>query len=157
MKDPAFQEEAYFQGNHCFGCSPDHPQGLRIKSYWDDNESVCTFQPEPYYSAGWPQVAYGGMIASLIDCHCTCTAIAEANRQLAPGQPAQYWFASVNLKVDFLSPTSLDRPMELRARIVEKHEKKMRVICTVNSGGKETARGEVTAVRVPAAGGPGTQ
>ncbi|MFC6979328.1 hypothetical protein [Microbulbifer taiwanensis] len=35
-------------GNHCFGCGPDNDRGLRIKSYWsDDDRTHCDFTPNP--------------------------------------------------------------------------------------------------------------
>lgn len=154
MTEPAFQDTAYMQGNHCMGCAPESPGGLRIKSRWVGDESVCVYHPEAHQTAGWPTVVYGGLIASLIDCHTVCTAIAEANRETPPGGRGQYWFASVKLNVDFLRPTPVGKAMELRARIVENSGRKMRLTCSVFSEGLETARGEVTAVRVPSGGGP---
>jgi acyl-coenzyme A thioesterase PaaI-like protein len=159
MDAKAFQEEPYFQGNHCFGCSPDNAKGLQIKSRWEGEESVCTYQADADQCAGWPHVMYGGLISSLIDCHCVCTAIAAYNRDAARsgGTQAQYWFASVSLKVDFLKPSPVDQPVTLRARIKELGEKKGIITCSVFSNGQETARGEVVAVRVPAGAGPGAK
>ncbi len=157
MDPRAFQDEAYFQGNHCFGCGPDNAAGLRMKSYWDGDEGVCSYRPEPHQCAGWPHVTYGGLIASLIDCHTVCTVIAAYNRDAAPDEVGRHWFASVSLKVDYLAPTPIDRPLALWARIREMGEKKALVSCSVYSGDQETARGEVVAVRVPAGGGPGAR
>ena len=38
--------------NLCFGCGADNNLGLHIKSYWQDDESVCIYQPEPHQTAG---------------------------------------------------------------------------------------------------------
>ena len=54
-------------------------KGLQIKSYWDGDETVCTFTPRSYHTAV-PGYVYGGLIASLIDCHITGTAAAAAYR-----------------------------------------------------------------------------
>ena len=47
--------------------------GLQIKSYWDGDETVTRFTPRPQHTA-IPGYVYGGLIASLIDCHSTGTA-----------------------------------------------------------------------------------
>jgi hypothetical protein len=79
MERAAFQDQ--ITDNFCFGCGPTNQQGLRIKSYWDGpNESICTYQPESHQNAGSKQFLNGGIIATLIDCHCICTAIAYAYR-----------------------------------------------------------------------------
>jgi len=153
MKTRAFQEEPYFKGNHCFGCAPDHPLELRIQSYWDDDESVCTWQPGKEHTAGWPGVMYGGTLASLIDCHCTCTAIAAENEGKPPGMESR-WFASVSLKVEYLKPTLVNKPVNLRARFIERSGRKAILSCSVFSEGVKCVRGEVVAVKVPAQAGP---
>ena len=154
MEELAFQDAPYMAGNCCLGCSPGHPNGLQIKSFWDGEDSVCDWQPGPEHTAGWPNVLYGGTMASLIDCHCVCTAIAAAHRQVGTN-PVPTWFATVSLQVDYLKPTPLDQPVQLRARLAEFTGKKAVITCSVFSGGEECARGTVTAVRVPAKAGPG--
>ena len=63
-------------GNHCFGCGPENDLGLRIKSYWDGkNQSICRFIPEKHHCAGPAEYLNGGIISTIIDCHCICTAI----------------------------------------------------------------------------------
>ena len=71
-------ERTYFQdglhGSHCYGCGAWNDKGLRIKSFWDGDESVCIYQPEPYHAAMPPDVMNGGTIAAIIDCHGQCSA-----------------------------------------------------------------------------------
>jgi hypothetical protein len=62
---------------HCCGCGKNNPHGLRLKSYWRDGEAVAHFTPQPHHVAV-PGFVYGGLIASLIDCHATGTASAAA-------------------------------------------------------------------------------
>ena len=66
----------------------------------------------------------------------------------------KYWFATASLKIDFLKPTPMDKPVQLRAKIKEMHEKKAVVKCSLYSENEECVRGEVLAIRVPAAAGP---
>lgn len=110
----AFQDDVYFKGNHCWGCGNENPDGLNIKSYWDGNESVCTWKPEDFHTAGWPHALYGGIISGIIDCHCMCTIIAEyyKNKNTEEKESHKYWFATGSMKVDFLKPTPVNKPFQ---------------------------------------------
>ncbi|MDQ5822872.1 MAG: PaaI family thioesterase [Chloroflexota bacterium] len=135
----------------CYGCGPANPEGLRIKSHWseDSSEVVCRFEPQPQYNAGFPNVMYGGLVASLIDCHSIWTAIAWTYREEGRehGSAPSISYVTGTLNVRFLKPTALDRPVTLRARVTQLQPRKALVECSLYSGDEETARGEVTAVR----------
>jgi acyl-coenzyme A thioesterase PaaI-like protein len=137
--------------NHCWGCGTLNPQGLHIKSYREGDGTVCRFQPSPHHAAGPPHVLNGGIIAALIDCHSICTAIADsyraAGREL--GSDPHLWAVTASMKIDYLAPTPIDAPMELRAKVRESKGRKRVIDCTVRSGGRECARAEVVAVEVP--------
>ncbi|MGH7720161.1 MAG: PaaI family thioesterase [Gemmatimonadaceae bacterium] len=150
MDHLSFQDQ--IPNNQCWGCGPQNVSGLQIKSYWDGDESVCIYVPQPHHMAGPPNVLNGGIIASLIDCHCVCTAIAAAYRSEGRelGRAPLIWYATGSLHVSYVRPTPITAPVELRARIVERSGRKTRLTCTLASGGEECARAEVTAVRVPA-------
>lgn len=139
--------------NHCWGCGTLNPRGLQIKSYAEGDETVCRLRPGPEFMAGPTHVVYGGLVAAVFDCHCVCTAIADAYR--AAGRPLGseplLWCVTASLRVDYLAPTPIGEPMELRARVREAKGRKRVVEATLRSGGKETARAEVIAVEVPAA------
>ncbi len=139
--------------NHCYGCGADNPRGMQIKSYWDGDETVCTYTPRPEQSAGPLQYLYGGTIASLIDCHSVGTAIANYYRREGRGigEGEAIWCVTGRLTVNYLAPTPIDRDVTLRASIDECHAKKTIVKCRFFSGDTQTAEGEVIAVRVPPA------
>ena len=141
--------------NHCWGCGTLNPRGLHIKSLVDGDESVCTFTPSPDHMAGPTTVLYGGIIAAVIDCHSVCTAIADAYRAAGQdiGTEPHRWCVTASLRIDYLAPTPIDRPVELRARVREASGRKRVVECTMRSGGLEVARAEVVAVEVPAGWG----
>jgi acyl-coenzyme A thioesterase PaaI-like protein len=140
-------------GNGCWGCGPDNPGGLHVKSYLEGDESVCRFQPSPHHVAGPPHVVNGGIIAAVIDCHTVVTAIADAYRLAGRevGTGPQLWAVTAKLQVEYLAPVPIDQPMELRARVRERRGRKRVIECTLRSGGRECARAEVLAVEVPAA------
>ena len=123
---------------------------MQIKSYWDGSESVCIYKPRPEQCAGPTLFVYGGTIASLIDCHCVGTALAHQyeleHREIGTEPPI--WCVTGSLSVDYLAPTPIDKPIELRARIVESAGKKTILKCTLSSDGRTTAEGEVIAIRV---------
>ncbi len=149
MSDVAFQD--LLPGNHCWGCGPDAKDGLKLRSYWDGDETVCTWTPRPEFAAGPRHILYGGMIGSVIDCHSIWTAIAEAykleGREVGSGPVI--WYATASLHVTYSKPTPIDQPLTMRARVTEMVRRKALVSCSLVSGGIETATGEMVAVRVP--------
>lgn len=150
MSNKAFQDYYPDQLNYCYGCGRLNEHGLHIKSYWDGDESVCRFEPQPYHTA-IPGYVYGGLIASLIDCHATGTASAAAYR--AEGRPMDsepaLRFVTASLHVDFVRPTPLGVPLEVRANVKEIKGRKVVMSATLSANGEVCAKGEVVAVRMP--------
>lgn len=147
---PAFQE--YYPDNVavCYGCGRLNEQGLHVQSFWDGEEAVCTFHPKPYHTA-IEGFVYGGLIASLIDCHSTGTAAAAAYRTEGREMdtlPARR-FVTASLQVDYLKPTPIEGPLELRSRVKEIRGRRIVVTTTLSVEGELCARGEVVAVRLP--------
>lgn len=135
----------------CYGCGPANMAGLRIKSYWSEDgaEVVCRFQPRAEQNAGFPNVMYGGLVASLIDCHSIWTAIAWTYRAEGRehGSLPAISYVTGSLNVRYISPTALDTPVLLRARVTELQPRKALVTCSLYSRDRESAHGEVVAVR----------
>lgn len=146
---PSLQER--IPRNHCWGCGPENADGLQLKSYPHGDGAVATWQPRAPYFAGPTHVLNGGVIASLIDCHSVCTAIADFYRaeDREVGSAPDIWCATASLSVSYLRPVPLDAPVTLRAHVVGRDGRRATVACTLESNGKECARGEVVAVRVP--------
>jgi acyl-coenzyme A thioesterase PaaI-like protein len=150
MTEIAFQDHYPDDLAHCYGCGRLNEHGLQIKSYWEGEESVCHFRPRDYHTS-IPGYAYGGLIASLIDCHATGTASAAQYRRIGRpmGSEPAIRFVTASLKIDFLRPTPIDRTLVLRGRVKEIKEKKVVVEVFLDAGEQECARGEVVAVRMP--------
>jgi acyl-coenzyme A thioesterase PaaI-like protein len=150
MPQKAFQDYYPDHLAHCYGCGRLNEQGLQIKSHWDGDETVTTYTPKPYHIA-IPGYVYGGLIASLIDCHGTGTAAAAAyraeGREMDSDPPLRFLTAS--LKVDYIKPTPLGIPLEVRAKIKEVKGRKVVVSSKVIAKGEVCAQGEVVAVQVP--------
>lgn len=149
MDQQAFQDKFPDEGTHCFGCGRSNEHGLQIKSYWSGDEAVCTWQPKDYHLAA-PGVFNGGIIATIIDCHCVCTAIASAYRAEGReiGTKPSIWYVTALLQVTYIRPTPMNGPVVLRARVKEMKERKTIVICSLFAKEQECAHGEVVAVRV---------
>jgi acyl-coenzyme A thioesterase PaaI-like protein len=150
MSEKAFQDYYPDHFSHCYGCGRLNEHGLHIKSYWDGDESTCTFDPRPYHMAT-PGYVYGGLIASVIDCHCTGTAAAATYRAEGRAMDTEppVRFVTASLHVDYLRPTPLDIPLEIRARVKEVTGRRVVLAATVSANGKVCARGEVVAAPVP--------
>jgi len=135
---------------HCYGCGKLNEHGHQIKSYWDGEESVCHFIPGPYHIA-IPGYVYGGLLASLIDCHGTGTAAAAAYRaeQRAMDTEPALRFLTASLHVDYLKPTPLGIELEIRGRVKEIKGRKVVIEEWIVANGIVTVRGEVVAVQVP--------
>ena len=150
MVQKAFQHYYPDQLSHCYGCGRLNPEGLRIESYWDGDESVCEFTPKPHHTA-FPGYVYGGVIASLIDCHGTGTASAAAYR--AEGREMDTLpylrYVTGSLHVDFLKPTPIGGTLMVRASVTEIKGRKVVVKAQLHAGGQVCARGEVVAVKIP--------
>jgi acyl-coenzyme A thioesterase PaaI-like protein len=149
MTQKAFQDYYPDHLSHCYGCGRLNEHGLHIKSYWDGEESVCTFYPKPYHTAV-PGYVYSGLIASLIDCHCTGTAAAAMYRQEGRGMDTepQLRFVTASLHVDYLHPTLVGIPLQVRASVREIKGRKVVVAAKLLANGEVCARGEVVAVQI---------
>jgi acyl-coenzyme A thioesterase PaaI-like protein len=150
MTTKAIQD--YYPDNysHCYGCGRLNEHGLQIKSYWGDDETVATFRPRPYHTA-IPGYVYGGLIASLIDCHGTGTAAAAAYRAEGRemGSEPALRYVTASLQVDYVRPTPIDKSLELRAHAIEIKGRKVVVEVSLSAGGEVCARGTVVAVQLP--------
>ncbi len=147
---PAVQDHYPDDVAHCYGCGRLNPKGLQLKTRWEGDETVARFRPRPEHTA-MPGFVYGGLIASLVDCHAMGTAAAAAERAAGRdvGEAPAPRFVTAMLKVDYLRPTPHGPELEVRGRVRELGARKAAVEVTVAADGVVTARGEVVAVRLP--------
>jgi len=129
----------------CYGCGVSNPQALGVATFWDGAVGRATFTPKPEHTAV-PGFVYGGLLASLVDCHGVATAAAAIADD--PRHPPRLVTAS--LQVQFLRPTPLGPPLELTARLTERRGRKAVVQVEISVQGSVTVRGEVVAAPIPA-------
>jgi hypothetical protein len=137
----------------CFGCGPANPDGLHLHSYERvDGSLVATVDPDPRFKSGYPNVTYGGLLASVIDCHAIWTAMTAAYRAAGRdlGSEPRIAYATGELDVTYRRPTPLDRPFSVHAHVDGDVGRRVAVSCTVRPAGADapSATADVTAVRV---------
>jgi acyl-coenzyme A thioesterase PaaI-like protein len=150
LKSKAVQDLYPSELSYCYGCGKSNEHGHQLKTYWDGEETVSHFIPKKYHIAV-PGYVYGGLIASIIDCHGTGSAALASykaeNRGIDTLPPFRYVTAS--LQVDYLKPTPLSVELELRGKIIEIKGRKVISEVTLIANGQVTAKGKVIAVQMP--------
>lgn len=151
LADRAIQDYYADDFAHCYGCGRLNRDGLHVRTVWDGTETVAEFTPRAEHMAV-PGFVYGGVIASIIDCHGIGTAAAASERAAGrePGDATAPRFVTAALHVDFLKPTPLGPPLVIRAAVKEAGARKTVVTATLSVQGIVTVRGEIVAVPMPA-------
>lgn len=145
MSDLSLQEQ-YAPASACFGCGPANPRGLRIRSLVRGEEVVASWRAEPHHEA-FPGMLNGGIIGSLLDCHCNWTAAWHLMR--ATGRDKPPCTVTADYAIKLLRPTPTDGPIELSARVVEASADRATVEGVLSAAGKPraTCRGTFVAVQ----------
>jgi len=146
----AFQEFYTEDFSHCYGCGIKNEMGHKLKTYWNGNETVSRFLPKPEHTA-LPGFVYGGLLASLIDCHSTGSGSAALYKQLEESERKDTYprCVTASLKVDYLKPTPINCTLELRGRIKEIKGRKVIVTTDLIANNEICAKGEVIVIQVP--------
>lgn len=150
MKSIAIQDLYPDDFAYCFGCGRHNARGHLLKSVVEGDDVVARFTPRAEHTA-LPGFVYGGLIASLIDCHAMATAAAASERAAgrAIGDGPAPRFVTAALNVSFLKPTPMGGELMLRARVTERSDRKAIVEVTLSANDVVTARGNVVAVPMP--------
>jgi acyl-coenzyme A thioesterase PaaI-like protein len=150
VTEPAIQDFYPDDLSHCYGCGRLNEHGYQLKTRWDGDETVSRFTPRPEHTA-IPGYVYGGLIASLIDCHGTGSAALAAYREAGrePGTEPPFRFVTASIQVRYLKPTPIGVELEVRGRVAEVAGRKVVVSATLSAAGEVCATGEVVAVEMP--------
>ena len=137
----------------CFGCGRLNKDGHHLRTGWQGDQTVTFFKPDAKYM-GIPGFLYGGIMASLIDCHGTGSAALALHRkngnEIGDGSvPPRFVTASLN--VDFLKPTPQDVTLKAVGTVEEIHPKRWKVETEVYAGDILCARGTVVLAVMPSA------
>lgn len=147
----AIQDDYPDEFAHCFGCGKLNEAGHHFRTGWQGTETVTIYEPKEEHTA-IPGFVYGGLIASLIDCHGTGSAALALHRKNGhePGsghEPPR--FVTASLQVHFVKPTPQGVALKAIGKVEEIHPKKFKVNAEVFAGDTLCATGEVVAVVMP--------
>jgi acyl-coenzyme A thioesterase PaaI-like protein len=139
-------QEQYAPGNACFGCGPANPDGVHVRSFARGDEVVAEWTPQQKYEA-FPGVLNGGIIGTLLDCHCNWTAAYHLMQKTGAESPPCTVTADYSIKL--LRPTPTNGPVQLTARVIDSTDDRATVEGILTAGGKAcaTCRGTFVAVR----------
>ena len=129
-------QDRYAPGSICFGCGPANPEGLRIKSRPAGEAVVAEWTPGPHHAA-FPGVLNGGIIGTLLDCHCNWAAVHALMRARGLREPPVTVTAHYTIRLR--RPTPSDRPVHLTARATEIDGDRVTVEGELRSGDVVTA------------------
>ncbi len=138
-------QERFAPHNACFGCGPSNAQGLRVRSFEEGGALVATWAPAPHHEA-FPGVLNGGIIGTLLDCHCNWAAAMHLMHARAAASPP--CTVTADYAISLKRPCPTDAPLSLRAVVVETTGARCVVEGTLEAQGKlrATCRGTFVAV-----------
>ena len=139
-------QEKYAPNNACWGCGPANKEGVRVRSFARGDEVVAEWKPEPRFEA-FPGVLNGGIIGTLLDCHCNWAAAWHLMNTAGESRPPCTVTADYAIKL--LRPTPTNGLIYLSAKIAESSGNRATVDGTLTAGGKvcATCRGTFVAVK----------
>lgn len=147
----AIQDEYADDYAWCYGCGRLNEAGMHLRTGWQGEKTVTIYEPLPVHTA-IPGFVYGGLIASLVDCHGTGSASIALHRKNGhePGdgvEPPRFVTASLN--VTYIKPTPLGVPLKAIGTVEEIHPKKWKIHTEVYADGVCCVKGEVVAAVMP--------
>ena len=139
-------QETYAPNLACFGCGPANPKGLHIRSFPDGDEVVAEWEPRQEYEA-FPGVLSGGIIGTLLDCHCNWAATWHLMKESGADKPP--CTVTADYAITMKRPTPTDGTITLKARVIESTEDRAIVEGELIAHGKvcATCRGTFVAVK----------
>jgi acyl-coenzyme A thioesterase PaaI-like protein len=123
-----------------------NPHGNGLKTYLAGEETVSRFTPDAIFSGGVPGNVYGGMIASLFDCHGAASAAAFHRQRSRAGLDELARFVTASLLVSFITPTPQGRELAIRGTLESIEGRKVRVRMHLEADGQVCATAQMLAI-----------
>lgn len=133
---------------HCYGCGKNNQYGLKIRSFWDGQKATARFRPDSWHIA-LPGYVYGGLIASLVDCHGIATASAAMAEADGHDQKQLMRYVTASLHVDYHRPTPMGETLTITGTALKAEKSRVTVDVEIFARGKLRARGRVVAAPIP--------
>ena len=139
-------QERFSPSGVCFGCGPANTHGLHVRSFPVEEEVVADWMPQPHHEA-FPGMLNGGIIGTLLDCHCNWTAAYHLMRARDVDVPPCTITAEYAIRLR--RPTPSRAAVRLRARVVDATKDRVVVEGTLESGTEvcATCRGTFVPVK----------
>lgn len=137
---------------HCYGCGRLNEHGYRLRTRWEGEEAVTRFTPSPF-STSFPGFVYGGLLASILDCHSMAVAASglyrAEGREMDLDTPPFHRCVTGTLTVRYERPTPLGPELEIRGVVEGVDGRKVRVRSWVVVEGQVSVRAEAIALDMP--------
>ncbi|MGI8673523.1 MAG: PaaI family thioesterase [Luteitalea sp.] len=129
-------QERYSPHSICFGCGPANASGLHVRSFVEGDLLVAEWTPASYHEA-FPGIVNGGIIGTVLDCHCNWAAAWTLMQQRGLDQPP--CTVTANYRIEMTHPTSSGGPLHLVARVVDTGGDRCTFEGTLDADGRVTA------------------
>jgi acyl-coenzyme A thioesterase PaaI-like protein len=107
-------QQQFAEKSICFGCGPANEYGFQVNSFVVGNKVIAHWKAKPYHNA-FPNVLNGGVIGTLLDCHCNWAgAWYLMQDQLLTQPPCTVTF---EYTIKLLRPTPMDAEITLEAEL----------------------------------------
>ena len=149
----AIQDRYGERFQHCWGCGPKNDLGLHLKTYpsIDGNSCISRIKLENAYTGGVPSNVFGGMIATIFDCHGTASAAWFAHHQKGlelTESTVIGRFITARLEIDYLSPSPIEGEIVVASTLEELGERKAIIAMEMTVATKVRAKARMVAVAV---------
>ncbi len=149
----AFQDLYAEAFSHCYGCGRNNLDGHHLKSFWGGakTQTQATITPSSVYTGGVPDHLYGGLIASLLDCHGTASAAAFVSDSLGlsfDGTQHLKRCVTGSLNINFLKPTPVNTELSVQGTLVSIQGRKVTVALSLYAGSTLCASAEMLAIQL---------
>jgi len=132
---PELDPNLFGEGQPCFGCSPEHPIGFRLRFRIEGDEVVTDFTPGENYQ-GPPGIMHGGLVSTLAD---------EIAAWSIIGQLGKFGFTA-QMTGKFSRPVRIGIPIEGRAKIVRETSRIVEVKVRILQNQRDAFTGDFTFV-----------
>lgn len=99
---------------HCFVCGLENPVGLHLAFYNTGQDEVATDVVLPAHFEGYPGIAHGGIVASILD---------EVLGRSAMGGDETHFMMTAKLQVKYRVPIPTGQPLRLVGRMLQRRGK----------------------------------
>ncbi|MEW5722173.1 MAG: PaaI family thioesterase [Thermodesulfobacteriota bacterium] len=106
-------------GRKCYLCGPENPEGLKLKFYRQDENTVTAEVYPPQFWCGWDGLMHGGLQCALLD---------EVTAWALTGLRDRRYFLTTSLAVKYRRPVRLDQKLRLVGCIVQESERGSEVL-----------------------------